>query len=56
MLKIYTNSISIIADPKQPPLSKEQKAFNNLIKEIDAKRQKLAAWQEITPLFLCLSC
>jgi hypothetical protein len=51
MLKINTKSISIVTDQKQPHLSKEQKAFNNLIKQIDTKRARLAAWQEIIPAF-----
>jgi len=51
MLKINTKSISIVTDQKQPQLSKEQKAFNNLIKQIDTKRARLAAWQEIIPAY-----
>ena len=51
MLKTNTKSISIVTDQKQPHLSKEQKAFNNLIKQIDTKRTRLAAWQEIIPAF-----
>lgn len=43
MLKNNTKSISIVTDQKQPQLSKEQKAFNNLIKQIDTKRARLAA-------------
>ena len=51
MLKTNTKSISIVTDQKQPQLSKEQKAFNNLIKQIDTKRARLAAWQEIIPVY-----
>ena len=49
MLKIQTKAISIVTDRKHPHLSKEQKAFNTLIKKIDEKRASLAAWQEIIP-------
>ena len=35
----------------QAPLSKDQKAFNNLIKKIEAKRAKLADWDTAIPLF-----
>lgn len=51
MLKNITKSISIVTDQKQPHLSKEQKAFNNLIKQIDTKRARLVAWQEIIPAY-----
>jgi len=33
------------------PLNKDQKAFNTLIKKIDARRAELAAWGEAIPLF-----
>ena len=49
MLKIQTKTLSISTGHGQPPLSKEQKAFNALIKKIDAKRASLAAWQEVIP-------
>ena len=51
MLKMNTKSISIVTDQKQPQLSKEQKAFNNLIKKIDTQRDRLSAWQEIIPVY-----
>jgi hypothetical protein len=51
MLNIQTKSISIVIGQDQPHLSKEQKAFNTLIKKIDAKRVRLAAWQEIIPSY-----
>jgi hypothetical protein len=51
MLKVHSKTISIVTDQKQPHLSKEQKAFNSLIRQIDGKRAKLAAWQEIMPLY-----
>ena len=33
------------------PLNKDQKAFNTLIKKIDARRAELADWGEAIPLF-----
>ena len=51
MLNIQTKTISIVTGQDQPHLSKEQKAFNTLIKQIDAKRARLAAWQEIIPSY-----
>ncbi|HUW75533.1 MAG TPA: J domain-containing protein [Gallionella sp.] len=52
MLKIQTKAISIVTDKDHQHLSKEQKAFNTLIKKIDEKRASLAAWQEIIPAYL----
>ncbi len=40
-----TKSISIVSQPAQPTLSKAQKAFNALIKKIEASRKTLALWQ-----------
>jgi hypothetical protein len=51
MLKTQTKIISIAAGKDHPPLSKEQKAFNALVKKIDEKRASLAAWQEIIPSY-----
>ncbi len=51
MLNIQTKTISIVIGQDQHHLSKEQKAFNTLIKQIDAKRVRLAAWQEIIPSY-----
>ncbi|MDO8369252.1 MAG: hypothetical protein Q7S71_00795, partial [Candidatus Nitrotoga sp.] len=51
MLNNPTKTISIVIGQDQPHLSKEQKAFNTLIKKIDAKRVRLAAWQEIIPSY-----
>lgn len=49
MLKPQTKPICIATNKDQTHLSKEQKAFNALIKKIDTKRVLLAAWQEATP-------
>lgn len=51
MLNMQTKTISIVIGQDQPHLSKEQKAFNTLIKQIDAKRVRLTAWQEIIPSY-----
>lgn len=51
MLKTQTKAISIVTGKDHPQLSKEQKAFNILIKKIDEKRASLAAWQEIIPAY-----
>lgn len=51
MLNIQTKTISIIIGQDQPHLSKEQKTFNTLIKQIEAKRVRLATWQEIIPTY-----
>jgi hypothetical protein len=52
MLKIQTKTLSIVSGHGQAPLSKEQKAFNALIKKIEAKRASLAAWLPGKRLFL----
>ncbi len=49
MLKAQTQPICIATNKDQTHLSKEQKAFNVLIKKIDTQRVLLAAWQEAMP-------
>jgi hypothetical protein len=51
MLKPESKVISIATDLNQTTLSKGQKTFNNLIKKIEAKRTRLAAWQEVIPVY-----
>src|SRR4030067_2380809 len=51
MLKIQTKAISIVTGKDHPLLSKEQKAFNTLIKKMDENPARLAAWQEIIPAY-----
>ena len=51
MLKTQTQALSIVTGKDHPTLSKEQKAFNTLIKKIEEKRTNLAAWQEIIPAY-----
>src|SRR5688500_9831995 len=43
--------VRIVESQEKPSLSKGQKLFNKLIKQIDAKRQDLAAWNEMIPLY-----
>ena len=42
-------NISIATHPDQATLSKGQKAFSALIKQIEKKRGRLAAWQSAMP-------
>lgn len=51
MPKPQSQAISIATSQEQPTLSKEQKAFNSLIRKIEDKRANLAAWQEVIPLY-----
>lgn len=45
------HSISIAPDQGQPHLTKAQKAFNNLIKQVEKKRAQLVAWETAIPAF-----
>ena len=45
------HSICIAPDQGQPPLTKAQKAFNNLIKQVEKKRAQLMAWEAAIPSF-----
>ncbi len=51
MPKAPTKIISIATSQDQAPLSKAQKTFNTLTKQIQAKRTALAAWQEAIPVY-----
>lgn len=42
-------SVSIAADRGSSHLSKGQKVFNTLIKQIEKKRTRLAAWEQVIP-------
>lgn len=42
-------TVSIATHPDQARLSKGQQAFNALIKQIEKKRARLAAWESATP-------
>jgi hypothetical protein len=46
-----SRSISIAHDHNKSALSKGQKAFNSLIKQIEKRRKRLRAWESVTPLF-----
>lgn len=43
--------VGISADQEQRPLSKGQKAFNTLIKQIEERRARLAAWEAAIPRY-----
>ncbi len=45
MTKTNQKSVSIAPDHNQPALSKGQKAFNSLIKQIEKRRARLSAWE-----------
>ena len=45
------NTVSIATHADQAALSKGQKAFNTLIKQIENKRTRLAAWESAMPLY-----
>ncbi len=45
------NPVSIAAGKQSSKLSKGQKLFNRLIMQIEAKRARIAAWEEITPAY-----
>jgi hypothetical protein len=51
MLKPSAHSISIAAVSASTTLSKQQKAFNRLIKQIEQKRALLAAWEATLPRY-----
>jgi hypothetical protein len=44
-------SVSIAPDHDKPALSKGQKAFNSLIRQIEKRRKQLRAWETVTPTF-----
>ncbi len=46
-----TLPVARIATGGRTPLTKEQKAFNALLKKIDGKRNQLAEWKEAIPAF-----
>jgi hypothetical protein len=49
MKKPNRNTVSIATHADQAALSKGQKAFNTLIKQIENKRTRLAAWESAMP-------
>lgn len=51
MTRTHVKTVSIAADHAKPLLSKGQKAFNKLIKQIEQKRAQLAAWEAVVPTY-----
>jgi hypothetical protein len=51
MTRTNLRSISIASDRNQSNLSKGQKAFNTLIKQIEKRRARLSAWEAAMPAF-----
>ena len=52
MTKTSVKSVpGIAADRDKPNLSKGQKAFNTLIKQIEKRRAQLRAWEGAVPAF-----
>jgi hypothetical protein len=51
MTRTNLRSVSIAPDHDKPALSKGQKAFNSLIKQIEKRRKQLRAWETVTPTF-----
>jgi len=46
-----TKFVSVIPDHNKPALSKGQKQFNLLIKQIEKRRMQLGLWETVTPTF-----
>jgi hypothetical protein len=51
MTRTNLRSVSIAHDQDKPALSKGQKTFNSLIKQIEKRRGRLRAWETVTPTF-----
>ncbi|WP_207002265.1 J domain-containing protein [Trinickia mobilis] len=51
MTRTNLRSVSIAHDHDKPALSKGQKTFNSLIKQIEKRRIRLRAWETVTPTF-----
>lgn len=49
MPKFHVKTVSIAVGHQHAQLSKGQKVFNNLIKQIEKKRARLAAWEIAVP-------
>ena len=49
MTRTHVKTISIANGQNQSPLSKGQKTFNTLIKQIEQRRTRLAAWEAAIP-------
>ncbi|KWK14948.1 J domain-containing protein [Burkholderia stagnalis] len=51
MPRTNSRSVSIASDSGKTVLSKGQKAFNALIKQIEKRRKRLSAWEHVMPAF-----
>jgi hypothetical protein len=51
MTRSNLRSVSIASDHDKPALSKGQKTFNSLIRQIEKRRKQLRAWETVTPTF-----
>jgi hypothetical protein len=51
MTTSHVKSVSIAVGQQSSQLSKGQKVFNSLIKQIEKKRTRLAAWESIAALY-----
>ncbi|KWE89154.1 molecular chaperone DnaJ [Burkholderia ubonensis] len=51
MPRTNSRSVSIAPDSGKTVLSKGQKAFNALIKQIEKRRKRLSAWEHVIPAF-----
>jgi hypothetical protein len=51
MTRTNLRSVSIGRNHDKPALSKGQKAFNSLIRQIEKRRKQLRAWETVTPTF-----
>lgn len=51
MARINHQSVSIAPDHNRPTLSRGQKTFNSLIKQIEKRRLLLRAWESVTATF-----
>jgi hypothetical protein len=51
MTRTPPKSVSIAAEHNKPDLSKGQKAFNTLIKQIEKRRTRLSSWEARAPAF-----
>ncbi|WP_250518986.1 J domain-containing protein [Caballeronia sp. ATUFL_M1_KS5A] len=51
MSRTNLRSVSIGPDHDKAALSKGQKAFNSLIRQIEKRRKQLRAWETVTPTF-----
>lgn len=49
MIRTHVKTVSIATDHDKLLLSKGQKAFNKLIKQIEQKRAQLASWETVVP-------